>query len=131
MNADRSLCCHLPNLCIVHTFNLFIKYRHLLMNKDIRKLYQLLDEIGQGGLPFVKVYKAIKVDTGDIFAIKQTVLSDDIGSGFIQEAEKEVSLLASVNHPCIVTYYGHGLHKTTDGKTVFWVVMQVRRSLIL
>ena len=62
--------------------------------------YQLLEVIGQGGQG--TVYRAHDPSSGQIVAVK--VLASNQGDGeFLERFHREASILATVNHPNIVT----------------------------
>ena len=64
------------------------------------------------------MYKAVHRKTGELVAVKQTVLSALLPDApFVRETEKEVALLASVNHPAVVSYLGHCCYQTDAGDT--------------
>ena len=64
--------------------------------------YQLLEVIGQGGQG--TVYRAHDPSSGQIVAVK--VLASNQGDGeFLERFHREASILATVNHPNIVTVF--------------------------
>ena len=67
--------------------------------------YQLLEVIGQGGQG--TVYRAHDPSSGQIVAVK--VLASNQGDGeFLERFHREASILATVNHPNIVTVFDQG-----------------------
>jgi len=91
--------------------------RNTLIGKTVLEKYQILDEVGRGGMGLV--YLARDIRLGRDVALKELVLSktlagkdrDDIISRFNREARTTSAL----NHPNIVTVFDVG----RDGKTHF------------
>eukprot|EP00288_Rhodomonas_lens_P016264 CAMPEP_0177700320 /NCGR_PEP_ID=MMETSP0484_2-20121128/6034_1 /TAXON_ID=354590 /ORGANISM="Rhodomonas lens, Strain RHODO" /LENGTH=439 /DNA_ID=CAMNT_0019211517 /DNA_START=226 /DNA_END=1543 /DNA_ORIENTATION=+ len=67
----------------------------------INKIYKLGDVIGKGSHGVV--YKSLKMDTGDIVAIKQILLSS-IPKEQLSGMVREIDLLNRLDHPNIVKY---------------------------
>ncbi|SVA14526.1 uncharacterized protein METZ01_LOCUS67380, partial [marine metagenome] len=67
--------------------------------------YQLLEVIGQGGQG--TVYRAHDPSSGQIVAVKVLAESQSDGE-FLERFHREASILATVNHPNIVTVFDQG-----------------------
>src|SRR5262245_34786231 len=78
----------------------------------------ILDELGRGGSS--RVYRAHDVSGGDVVAIK--ILPNDAEDrvGFVRRFEREVKVVAQLDHPNIVAVYDHG--ETDD---LVYLVMQL------
>lgn len=71
--------------------------------------YQLGEEIGSGTVG--TIYRAVCKETGEVFALK--ILSSSVTNKeiVVTRFEREMVILARLNHPNIVRYYGGGKHQ--------------------
>jgi hypothetical protein len=76
------------------------------LNGELLDHYQILDQIGQGGM--ATVYRAVDKRDGREVAIK--VLAPSIGTDrrFVKRFRREASLVSSLNHPNIVPVLEYG-----------------------
>lgn len=77
-----------------------------LVNKSIVKNYQILEEIGIGGM--ASVYRAVNLSSKELVAIKvihQFLTTDD---EYIKRFHREAELIANMEHPNIVRILEHG-----------------------
>ncbi len=80
-----------------------------MLNTILGERYEIIEEIGKGGMAYV--YKARCILLDRIVAIK--VLRDDLGSGeeFLKRFNKEAQAAASLTHPNIVSIFDFGVDK--------------------
>lgn len=71
--------------------------------------YRILEEIGRGGSG--RVYKAVQEPRDRVVAMKVIVNDAEDALGFVKRFEREVELVARLNHPNIVAVYDSGQHQ--------------------
>ncbi len=94
--------------------------------------YRTAELVGTGGAS--SVYRALDQNLGRDVAIKlfRPATSDDDG---YRRQHTEMSILSSLNHPCLVTLHDAGLEESPDGEISNYLVMELvegkdlRRSL--
>ena len=95
--------------------------------------YVIQEEIGRGGMGVV--YLAKETRTGRLCALKQ--IRGDLAHRLdaLERFLTEGTILAQLEHPCIVTLYGTGMHRGRPYFVMQWVqgrplreLMQIRRA---
>lgn len=85
-----------------------------ISKSDPSDVFESIETIGKGN--YGVVVKARNKETGDIVAIKQTMLNEMLD---VESAIREIRVLQSCNHRNVVRYYG--TYRTTSA---LWVVME-------
>ncbi|KRX07431.1 Protein kinase-like domain [Pseudocohnilembus persalinus] len=67
--------------------------------------WKIGDFIGAG--TFGQVFRAMDINSGEIFAVKKIPLIGNCNQEFYEATEQELSLINNVNHKNVVKYYGH------------------------
>jgi serine/threonine protein kinase len=97
----------------LHTHQLFASYgvTKLIMSEIIAGKYEILEEIGRGGMGCV--YKAYQKNLERYVAIK--ILSENLAEDpeFRERFQREASIVARLSHPNIVAVYDFERYKNT------------------
>ncbi|MCC6678727.1 MAG: protein kinase [Phycisphaerales bacterium] len=92
---------------------------------DLVPGYEIADELGRGGQAVV--YKAVQLATRRKVALKMSALAVIHNASERHRFENEITLVASMRHPFVVTVYDSGV--TPDGR--FYIAMEYIRGLRL